>query len=531
MGSTTRIAPYHPEHADGDAANLTSRTLSGFKWAFLSAGGQALLSLAVVMILARLLTPQDFGQLAVALIFITLADTVVRRGLGQALIQRFELTQRHIATGLTLSLAAGVLLAAALWGLAPWFARLIGEPEAAPILRTLSFATVLTGAGVVSEHRLHRDLRFRPLMTAAIGSQAIGNGLVAILLALMDHGVWALVWGTLARTAVFSLAVIAFAPPPRGLGAGRREAAELLHTGTGFTALALFNVLSTQGLNLVIARTLGATPFGLYTLALALAMVPTRISSVLSSVLRPAMALRQRRTDRLSTVHLNGIEVLSLATLPASLMIAVSAPEIVAVVLGEQWDGAVPALRILALVGALQSFNALHVPVIQALGAVYRETWRRALFFVLLLGGAWFASRWGLLGVVIAVGAVRFVLHALLVHLVLGLLGMHWITLLRRHVPALWAGLWATTVLWLAADTIRGADWSSAAALALQLTAWAATAGAAVYFAPPFARPSFPHWGLARLPFADMGRAGRWARVALEHLARRWPAPHGASTP
>ena len=286
--------------------------------------------------------------------------------------------------------------------------------------------------------------------------------------------------------------------------------------------------MSGQAVNLLLARTLGVSALGLYTRARALSVMPARLAPVLRNVLLPAMARRQDRTARLRTVHLNATEMLSLAALPASAMLAVSAPEVVAVVLGAQWDGAVPALRILALVGAVQVFNALHVPVIRAMGAVWRETWRRALFVSLLLAWVWFASRWGLVGVVCAVSAAWVVQHALLTHLALDLLGVRPATLLRRHVPALWAALWTAGALWCTAGAVRGAGLPAPAALAIELAAWGGAWALAVYFAPPFARPAFVRWGLERLAFEALGRPGRWARGALAHLARRWPAPRRA---
>ena len=397
-------------------AGLTLRTLSGFTWAFLTSGGQALLSLAIMMTLSRLLTPQDFGMVAIALVFIALAETAGRSGLGPALVQRADLTASHIAAALTLAVAVAVPLTATLWILAPLLCSLVGEPAAAPVLRILSLSVALSGAGLVSEHLLYRRLRFRALMTAAILSQAVGNGLVAIVLALMDRGVEALVWGVVARQAVFSAAVILLEPVPPRLFAGRREIADLLRTGAGFSAIAVFTFLANRGLNLVIARTLGAAALGLYTRAHALAVVSARLGPVMAKVLLPSMARRQHRVERLRAVHRGGIEMLSLAVVPASLMIAMTAPEIIAVVLGPQWEGAAPALRILALAGVLQAFSALHVPVIRSLGAVYRETWRRALFFVLLMAGAWLASRWGLAAVAAAAVAAGVVLQGLLAH-------------------------------------------------------------------------------------------------------------------
>ena len=502
---------------------LTRRTLSGFKWQILATGASALVSLLTVMILARLLTPQDFGQLAVAQAFIALADTLGRRGLGPAIVQRFDLTRRHVATGLTLALASAVLLAGAIWALAPWLVLLVGAPDTAPVVRALAPLILLTGAGLVSDHRLRRQLRFRELMAATVVSRVVGGGIVAVGLALMDHGVWALVWGALAHQATYSLAVLAFAPP-QGLAAGRREAADLVRTGAGFSALALTNVATSQSLRLLIAGTLGAASLGLYTRARSLSLVATRFGPLLKKVLLPAMARRQQRIDRLAEVYLNGAEILALGALPLSLMIAASAPEIVRIVLGQQWAGAVPVLRILSLIAALHAVNALQVPLIRALGAVYRETWRRALYLVLLLGAVWLGSRWGLAGIAAAVAAARLVLHVLLTHLTLGLLGIGPRTLLRRFVPALWTAFWASAALWAATAAARGAEWDPVAALALQLGAGGAATAAATYFAPPFARPFFPHWGLVQLPFDSMGPTGRRVRHALQHLARRWPA-------
>lgn len=508
-------------------SGMTLRALSGFKWQAIATGGTALVSLAAVMILARLLTPQDFGQLAVAQAFIALADVFGRRGLGPAIVQRFELTRRHVATGFTLALVSGTVLAAAVWALAPWLVRLVGAPDAEPVVRALAPLVLLTGTGLVSDHRLRRQLRFRSLMAATVVSRLIGGGFVAVGLALMDFGVWALVGGALAQQGCYSVAVIAFAPP-RGLGAGRREAVELVRTGAGFSALAVTRVATSQARRLLIAGTLGAASLGLFTRARSLSVVTSRFAPLLNRVLMPAMARRQRRIDRLGPVFLNGVEFLALAALPVSLLIAVSAPEIVRIVLGRQWDGAVPVLSILSLTAALQAINSIHAPLIRALGAVHREAWRRALFLVLLLGAVWAGSRWGLAGVAAAIAAVQLVQHALLVHLALGLLGIGAGTLLRRYVPALWTGCWATAALWFAAGAVRAAQWPTLAALAFDLAVWGVAAAAAAYLAPPFARPYFPHWGLVQLPFDAMGLPGRWARKALRHLARRWPAPQGA---
>ena len=500
---------------------LSERTLSGFNWALLTSGSQAGLSLAIVMVLSRLLTPEHFGQLAIGLVFLTLADTAVRRGFGPALVQRFHLTRRHVSAGFALSFGAGLFFAALIFGMAPQLAALIGQPDIAPILRVLSLATVLSGASVVSEHELRRELRFRVLMAAAVGSQCLAGG-AGIALALLGQGVWSLVVGALVRQAVFSLVVIVCAPPPRGFRARGDAAADLMRTGIGFSSIALLNVLSSRGVRLVIAGTLGAAQLGLFTRASSLADAPKRITLAMREVLIPAMSRRQTETGRLRAVHGNGSEMLSLAVLPFGALLIVAAPEVIAAILGEQWEGAVPVLRVLALVGMIQTLGALHVPVIRALGAVYRETWRRAAYLCVSLAGVIAASqKWGLIGAAAAVCMAQAMLFAMLARLALSLLGVHWTGFLRRQLPALWASLCSGAALWVVSGFARTAGVSATSALILQVFTWLLAAAASVYVAPALARPRFPRWALDRLPFDSIGPTGRFARALLTPLAAR----------
>ena len=247
----------------------------------------------------------------------------------------------------------------------------------------------------------------------------------------------------------------------------RREAGELLGAGAGFSWIALFDVICREGVHLVVARTLGAAALGHFTRALRLARAPGRLSAVVESVLLPAMARRQRETARLAAVYVNALEALSLVAVPASVMIAVCAPEIVAVVLGAQWDAAARVLEVLSLAAGLRACDAASASVVRASGAAGREARRHALYFLLLVGGAWLGARWGLTGVAVAAALAWVVLHLLLSDLAAGVLGLRRRRLARCHVPALWIGVWATAAVWGAAALARRADLPAPATLAL----------------------------------------------------------------
>ena len=500
-------------------AGLTARTLSGLKWAGFGAGGQALLSLAILAVLARLLPPADFGVLAIALAFVNAAQALGHRNVGAALVQRAELTNRHVATAATLSVSAGAVLAGAGWALAPMAGRFFAEPAVGPVLRVLSLAILLAGLATVPEFLWRRRLRFGALAAAELLAQAFGYGLVAIALAAGGYGVWALAWGTVARHAVFAVTALAAGPRlPRPLF-GRREAGELLGAAAGFTSIALFVLIAAQGSRLVVGRLLGAAALGFYVRAFALASLSGHVGRVVARVLFPAMAQRQRRPRRLAAAYLHGVEVLSLLAVPAALVLGLCADEIVALVLGPQWGAAVALLRILAIGTAFLIGAIPNNSVARAMGALKPAAWREAASASLLLGGVAAGSRLGLAGVAAAAAGALIVAWLLKTQLALSLLGLGWRDLLRRHAPALWAGAWAAPALWLAAAAAREAGLPAAAVLAAGTLAASAAVALALGCAPRFARPLSPGWALAHLPFESMGAPGRGLRCVLALLA------------
>ena len=517
----TGEATGRPE-AGGNVGGLTGRTLAGLKWAGLSAALQAVASLLILAVLSRLLTPADFGVLAIALIFVATADLLGHRNIGSALVQRSELTDRHVAAALTLSAAAAFVLSGAVWGLAPALGRFFGEPAVAPVLGTLSLAIAIAGLATVPEFLLRRLLRFRALTAAELLSEVLGYGLVAIAMAVLGFGVWALAWGAVARQAVFAAAVFMTGPRLPRPGLARRETGDVLRAGAGFSSIAFFDLLARQGSRLIVGRWLGAASLGHYTRATALASLSGYPGRVLGGVLFPAMAQRQHRAERLGAVYLHGTEVLALLALLLGLTLAVSAPDIVAIVLGAQWDAAVPVLQILGLGAAFRIGGLLNTPVTRAMGALRRVSWRLALYAGLLLLGIAAASRWGLHGVAAAAVCAFAASWLMMTQLALSLLGLGWGDLLRRLLPALWAGVWAAPALWATALLAHDAGLPAPAALAVELAACGGAAALATWHAPRFARPRCAGWGLAQLPFHSMGRPGRWLHFALTQLTRRY---------
>ena len=512
------------------ATSLGARTLNGFGWSSLTVVIKALLTFLVLVTLSRLLTPNDFGLIGIVWILAELVTRFGQTGIGHALVQRQHLTAHHIEIAGTLSVSLGIAAAAMTWLSAPYFGRFFGEPTITILLQVLCVVFVIGGVGVVPEHLLRRNLRFKQLMVADILSYAAGYGLTATVLALQGLGAWALVWAEVVRVLIRTVIASRYLPPSLCPRFAVREATDLVFHGACYSLLQLFDFIARTGGTFAVGRWLGATSLGYYTRADRLASLPFQyLGGNLFEVAFPAMAQRQQRVDRLGVAYLHGIEILLLAVLPVSTLMFVGAPRIVAVVLGGQWGETVPVLQILAISIPLQTTGILNIATVRASGAVYRETWRHAVHAILVVFGAWLGSRWGLTGVAIAIVSAQSITYLIMTQTALSLLGVPLSRLLRRCLPALWVSTWAALALWLKAVCIGAWGPPAGFMLLFEILVWATAVVAATYYAPPFARLWSVPWVLVSVPFDTLGIIGRYMRLGLE----RFPvpsAPHSSSS-
>lgn len=504
------------------APSLGVRTLSGFGWSSLTVVIKALLTCLVLAILSRLLTPNDFGLVGIAWILIELATKFGQTGIGHALIQRHELTDRHLEMGFMLSTVLGGAVAGWIWLFAPRFGQLFDEPTVSSLLRVLSVTFVIGGVGVVPEHLLRRNLQFKQLMVADLLSYSVGYGLTATVLAFQGFGAWALVWGEIVRALIRTVTTSLYFPPRLRLRPAVREATDLISHGAGYSLTQVFDFVVRTGGHFVVGRWLGATALGYYTRADRLASLPFQyLGGNLFEVVFPAMAQRQQRVHLVRAVYLHGVEMLALAVLPVSALVLLCAPEIVAVVLGEQWDETVPVLRIFAIGIPFQTIGILNVATIRASGAVAKETWRQAAHAFFVLFGAWLGSPWGLTGVAVALVGTQVVACLLMTQAALSILGLSPHRLLRCCLPALWSSGWTALVLWLATSQFQAWETSAGVAVSFEILIWTIGVGATTYCSPSWARLWSIPWVLAHVPFDVMGTPGRYVRNGLGRL----PAP------
>ncbi len=498
--------------------DLTTRTRAGLKWSYLATLAQALVSLLILTVLSRLLSPTDFGLFGIALIYVSLAEMATKFGIGPSVVQRLHLTHRHVEVAFALSVVLGVVMTAAGWLFAPLFGAFFDAPMMPQILRALSVTFAIAGCGSVPEHLLQRYFEFKRLTTINVLSYAVGYGLTAIVMACLEFGLWSLVWATIVRSTMHTLMVIRYSPLPLRPRLAVRDAADLLGFATGFSLTQILHWIAQQSSPFVIGRWLGASSLGYYTRAYSLVSPPLKLGFTLMTVLFPAMSERQQRRESLRVIYVHGIEMLSLVALPVVALVIVTAPDIVAVVLGRQWDAVVPIFQVLALIILFSTCEAMNPPLLRALGAVYGEARSQMIFALLMVIGSWFGSRWGLGGVAVATVGAWCAVHLLMTRLSLSFLDLSWRSVLRCHLPSLWVSVWAALALWLTVQQLRAVLLPVPALLVIELLVWIVTVVVAMYFAPPFARPLFVEWLVKGIRLDSMGKPGRYLGTGLVWL-------------
>lgn len=435
---------------------ITHRTLSGLFWVLSGAGFQAVLRMVVFVILARLLTPADFGLVNAASVVVGFSEIFSLLGIGPAVVQRPNLEERHIRTGFTISVLFGVLMAGFIWLLSLSLAGFFQMKELTPVIRVLVLAFPLHSISVIAESLLQRELQFRWLAGINVASFALGYGVVGVSLALTGFGVWALVGATLAQAVFNSTILLTVKPHPRLPQFDRRAFNELMYFGGGFTAARICNYIALQGDYLVVGRWLGAEALGLYGRAYQLMVLPaTILGKTLDRVFFPVLAKVQEDPKRLAMVYRRSVSLIALLILPTSAAMLVLGPEIIYVLLGSKWTGAIVPFQILTIGMLFRTSYKVSDSLSQATGKVYHRAWLQSIYAALVLGGAWVGQHWGISGVALGVLGAIAINFILMAQLSLSVTSMTWESFLAVHLSAMLLATLIYMEVWLLAIVMR----------------------------------------------------------------------------
>jgi O-antigen/teichoic acid export membrane protein len=367
-------------------------------WKAVQQGGVNLVYLFRLIILARLLTPDDFGLLAIAMVGFVPFLIITDFGMIPALVQRTEATDHHYNTAWTVGVLRAVIICLVVFLTAPKIAALFAEPRAVDIIRALSVLPLLEAAASIKIAELIRKLHFRSLGIAKL-SQALANTIISIALA-RSLGVWALVVGTLAGPSAYIAMSYILAPHRPRLSFDRCAARSLISYGRWILITGLISISGAVALRVAISRQLGAAELGLYSLAASLAFLPHEMASeVVGSVAFPVYARLQSNIREATKAFRAVFTATLLALTPLFSLMLVLAPSLVSNLLGPQWEGTASLIQLLAVVGFLRLIGDVTVPVLKGLGQPYKFAILEGVQTILLITFAWgFIVYFGLVG-------------------------------------------------------------------------------------------------------------------------------------
>lgn len=362
------------------SGSIFDRTIKSGVWVGGIKAASRLMQILMLIVLARLLAPRDFGLMGLALLSVSASRNFTKVGLNAALIQqKTENIDDYLDTTWCLEAARGLLIAVALLLLAPFIAELFSEPRAIPLIRVIGLGPLLVGLRNPGIVYFKKDLQFHKEFLYQVSGGFV-QFFVGVGYALYSPTVWALVFAFVAANAfrsVLSYVIHDYRPWP---WFDVEAAKELIDYGKWITASSIIYFIYSEGDDAFVGWFLSATSLGFYQYAYRLADTPSsEVSEIIASVSFPAYAKLQEDPDELRRALLATTRVTAFLTIPMAFGIAAVAPSFVPVVLGSDWTPMIAAMRLLALYGMLHSitrnfgsiFKALDRPDLTAkLGAI-----------------------------------------------------------------------------------------------------------------------------------------------------------------
>lgn len=367
---------------------------TGIKMAF------QLVTWAMTLLVIRILSPDDYGLMAVSQVFANFLLGFTALGLDDALVQRESTPKSTVASAfgmiLLCSAALTILLALAAYPIGRWYQ----DDRLIPLIQVSSLGFLFNGLATLPRVYLTKSLRVRPMFVMELSSGLFG-ALTVVALAYMHYGVWALQLGWLVSNLVkllgFALLASEFYVWPRFRFAGLGPLFDYgIYRTLEYTAWAACSSADI----FIISRWLGPAELGLYTVAMNFAGMPlNKIAPILNATAFPAFAMVQSRKAEARFYVLKSLRIMSTIAVPVFFGICATAPEIVDLVFGANWVAAKPILAVLALATSFRAILLLLPSYLQGIGDSRAAFWSTMIGLLVFPPAFLAGTHWGIIGV------------------------------------------------------------------------------------------------------------------------------------
>lgn len=393
--------------AVSSSADFKRRSIVGVAQVMTGRLFQVVLNFASIVVLARLLSPADFGIIATVSAFIALLIVFRDAGLTVAAVRSAELTAQQSSNMFWMTLALSAVVALGIAAAAPLIAGIYGQPELTAVMQVLALAGIFEALGLQHGALLRRELRLGAFAMASVVAESIAIA-VAISVAIEGGTYWALVVKMLVSSAINSSMLWIFCKWRPGWPRRRSGVMPLLRFGGQLTlAQWLWTVLRKVD-DALISLAWGAAAVGYYTRAYGLLLLPAQqLTTPLATAAIPTLSRLQDDAPRFRRYYLRGLELVTFIGFPLVVLLFVVAEDFVSCVFGAKWLPSVPIFRALGPAALIEMTAPAASWIYTPLGRSDRELKMAAIYVPLYVGAVLCGLPWGALGVACGISLVR----------------------------------------------------------------------------------------------------------------------------
>lgn len=348
--------------------SLKEKALSAVAWNAIQRYGALLVSFVTNIVLARILSPDDFGLIGLLTVFIAVASSVTESGFNSALIQQKEVTQKDYSTVFYWNLIMSLIMVATLYFAAPFIARYFGRPLLKDILRLESVILVINSLCIVQTTRLMKFLQFKVLAIRTLVATVVAS-IVGITLAYFGFGVWALVWQGIVNSFVGAVLLWNVTNWRPMLQYSWESFKRMFRFGLFIFISSICNTLYINVQSFIIGRNFSISNLGYYSQAKKLEHVAADgTASILNVVLFPIYASIANDRERHRTIVRKNIRIISFLVFPMMTTFIAVADPLITILFTDKWVASVPIFQILCIVGMMTPINMANVEVFRSIG-------------------------------------------------------------------------------------------------------------------------------------------------------------------
>lgn len=348
--------------------SLKQKTAKGVLWSAIEQFSVQIIQFVLGLIMARILSPHDYGLVGMILVFISIAQTFVDSGFSNALIRKQNKTEVDYSTAFYFNIVVGLVAYFILFFLSPLIARFYNEPLLESLTKAISINVFINSLGIVQRARYSIKVDFKTQAKATTTSVLI-SGIIGIWMAYNGYGVWAIVWQSVIRNALNVLLLWIFAKWLPLLQFSWKSFREMWSFGYKLLLSGLLNTIYNDIYQLIIGKVFSATDLGNYTRAKQFAAFPSsNITGIIGRVTYPILSSIQDDDVRLEHVYRKYLRISAFIVFPLMVGLSALAEPLIISILTEKWRAAIILLQIICFAMMWYPIHAINLNLLQVKG-------------------------------------------------------------------------------------------------------------------------------------------------------------------